>query len=82
MVCVGRREELIIKRKQSLMSQMSVAAKLGISQGGYSNIEAGYAMPTEDQAKAMIELFGLPEDYFKQEEGKCNGQESDKEVSD
>ena len=81
MICVGRREELILKRKQALVSQMYVAAKLGISQGGYSNIEAGYATPTKDQAKALVEMFGLPEDYFKQEEGKNDGQESDQKVS-
>ena len=80
--CVGKREELSIKRRQALLSQMSVAARIGVSQGQYSNIEAGYATPTEDQANALIEMFGLPKDYFKQEEGKIDGQEPDKEVSD
>ena len=64
MTHVSKRENLAMKRRMSLMNQHEVAAKLGISQSQYSNIELGYAHPNEDQANSLIEMFGLPNDYF------------------
>ena len=77
MTYTGKREELSLKRRQSLQSQMAVAAKIGVAQSQYSNIENGYANPSEDQASILIEMFDLPSDYFK--EGVCDnsGKESD-----
>ena len=70
----GKRDLLNVKRRQSLMSQIEVAAKLGISQASYSYIENGYSNPNEEQAKQLVEMFGLPNDYF-DEEGEKVGQE-------
>lgn len=73
MVNVGKRDLLSLKRRQSLKSQIAVAAELGMAQSQYSNIENGYANPTEGQRLALIEMFGLPEDYFSCEEGEDDG---------
>ena len=68
-----KRELLITKRKQSLMSQIAIASQIGMSQAQYSYIENGYADPDEDQAAKLVELFGLPDDYFAKEEIEANG---------
>lgn len=65
MINVGRRDELISRRQNKLMSQIKMAARLGISQTQYYKIENGYANPTEEQAKVICEEFDLPADYFK-----------------
>jgi len=59
-----KREMLILRRRQSLKPQIEVATLLGISQSMYSNIENGYCRPSEDDAKKLIEMFDLPDDYF------------------
>ena len=71
----GKRELLSTKRRQSLMPQIEVAAKIGASQSQYSNIENGYAKPSEEQASALIEMFDLPNDYFENGDGKKDGEE-------
>lgn len=71
----GKRELLSIKRRQALQPQISVAAKLGIAQSQYSNIENGYVTPTEEQAAVLIDMFNLPNDYFENGAGKDNGEE-------
>ena len=75
MTYAGKREELSLKRRQSLQSQMAVAAKIGVAQSQYSNIENGYANPSKEQASILIEMFGLPSDYFDVEGGENDGQE-------
>ena len=72
---IVKRTLLIQKRKMSLKPQMVVADELGISQGCYSNFENGYSDPTDEQAAKLIEMFDLPEDYFKAKEGESDGQE-------
>ena len=69
-----KRELLILKRKQSLMSQIAIASKIGMSQAQYSYIENGYADPDGDQADKLIEMLGLPDDYFAKEIAGDNGQ--------
>ena len=59
-----KRAYMIMRRKQNLMSQIEVAKTLGISQAQYSYIENGYADPDEAQAKTLISMLGLPDDYF------------------
>ena len=73
MVNIGKRETLSIRRRQSLLSQMAVAAKIGVAQSQYSNIENGYANPTEEQARVLTEMFSLPEGYFAVEGADGNG---------
>lgn len=62
------REELVMKRKMSLRSQIDVANEIGVSQSQYSKYELGYADPTNEQAEKLVELFDLPNDYFVKEE--------------
>lgn len=64
MTYVGKRELLSMKRRQSLISQMKLAAQIGMAQSQYSNIENGYAQPSKEQAEALIKMFDLPTDYF------------------
>ena len=70
-----KRSLLNMKRRMNLKSQMEVADALGISQGGYSNIENGYANPTKEQAEALIAMFDLPKDYFDGSEEESDGKE-------
>ena len=83
-MCVCKREQLILKRKQSLVPQMKVAAMLGISQSQYSNIENGYVNPSEDIASKLVEMFDLDADYFEVNAGKeqNDGREPNQGTSD
>lgn len=60
----GKREALILRRRQSLLSQYEVAVRVGISQSKYSLIENGYANPSREEAAVLCELFDLEADYF------------------
>lgn len=62
-----KRDLLIDKRKEQGVSQMRVAAELGISQTYYSNVEMGYVKPNKKVAEKLVSLFGLPTDYFTDE---------------
>ena len=62
-----KRELLVLRRKQSLMSQIAIASKLGMSQAQYSYIENGYADPDDEHAIRLVEMFDLPKDYFAKE---------------
>lgn len=64
MLTTPKRELLILRRKQSPMSQIAVAAQLGISQAQYSTYENGYRTPTGETAEKLIAMFHLPSDYF------------------
>lgn len=64
MANMPKREMLILRRRQSLKPQIGVAAELGISQAMYSNIENGYRNPSDEDAKKLIKMFNLPDDYF------------------
>ncbi len=80
MTYAGKREMLSLKRRQSLKSQIEVAARIGIAQSQYSNIENGYANPTEEQAAALIAMFDLPDNYFKKEDESDDGHEHDSKI--
>ena len=73
-MCAGRREELVLQRKRALKSQAAVAAKLGISQAGYSLIENGYYAPSPENAAKLIDMFDLPDDYFGSRDGEQEAQ--------
>ena len=60
----GKREALILRRRQSLLNQYEVAVRVGISQSKYSLIENGYANPSKEEATVLCELFDLAPDYF------------------
>lgn len=60
----GKREALILRRRQSLLNQYEVAVRVGISQSKYSLIENGYANPSKEEAAILCELFDLESDYF------------------
>ena len=77
MTYAGKRELLNIRRRQSLLSQIAVASKLGIGQSQYSYIENGYANPNDEQAATLIEMFDLPKDYFQQDGENDDGKEPD-----
>lgn len=68
-----KRELLILRRKQSLTSQIAVAAQLGISQAQYSVYENGYRTPTGEIAEKLIEMFDLPPDYFDEPQSQQEG---------
>ena len=82
MTYAGKRELLTLRRRQSLQSQIAVASKLGIGQSQYSYIENGYANPTKEQAAMLIDMFDLPNDYFKLDGENDDGKEPDSQVSD
>ena len=53
------REHIIQKRKEIGMSQKDAAAKVGISQPSYCDIEHGKINPSIKTAKAIGELLGV-----------------------
>lgn len=61
---IEKRRLLIDKRDELGVSQNAVAIELGVSQSYYSSIELGYIKPNPKIAEKIIQLFGLPEDYF------------------
>ncbi len=65
-----RRTELIDKRRRSLLSQIDVARKVGVSQTYYSLIERGYYDPSDEVASKLTDMFGLETNYF--ERNKSN----------
>ena len=60
----GKRELLILRRRQALKTQNEVAVELGISQASYSMIENGFSNPKDDGKEKLIAMFGLEPDYF------------------
>ena len=68
-----KRDLLILRRKQSLQSQIAVAAQLGISQAQYSVFENGYRTPNKGQAEKLIKMFDLPSDYFDESQSEQEG---------
>jgi len=69
----GKRDLLILRRKQVPMNQMAMAAQLGISQSQYSLIENGFVTPSEVIAKKLIEMLGLDADYFDEPQSEQEG---------
>lgn len=61
---IEKRRLLIDKRKELGVSQAAVAVELGVSQAYYGNVELGYVKPNDKISARLIELFGLPENYF------------------
>lgn len=61
---IEKRRLLIDKRKELGVSKAAVAVELGVSLTYYSNVELGYVKPNDKVRARLIELFGLPEDYF------------------
>lgn len=61
---IEKRRLLIDKRKELGVSQAAVALELGVSPTYYGNVELGYTKPNPKIAEKIIQLFGLPEDYF------------------
>ena len=68
MLNAGKRELLILRRRQALKSQYEVAVELGISQSSYSMIENGFGNPKDDGKEKLIAMFGLDPDYFDADE--------------
>ena len=58
------RVELRNKRKERRLSQPDVAHLVGLSPSMYQRIEGGYSKPNPDAEKKLVDLFGLPADYF------------------
>lgn len=65
---VKGRELLRKRRNESKMSQIAVAANVGISQALYSLIELGYYAPSEEVAGKLCQMFNLDADYFDRRE--------------
>lgn len=73
MIYPMKKDLLILRRRQSLQSQMTIAAQLGISQAQYSLYEMGHRTPKREQAEKLIKMFGLPPDYFDEPQSEQEG---------
>lgn len=58
------KEKLVILRKQKGLTQMDLAEQLNVSRQAISGWEVGAAVPSTDNLKVLSNLYGVPVDYF------------------
>lgn len=57
-------EKLVRLRRQSGLSQLNAAEKLGVSRQAISRWEVGASMPSTDNLKYLSEMYGVSVDYL------------------
>jgi transcriptional regulator with XRE-family HTH domain len=54
------------KRTEMKMTQIEAAIACGVSLAGYIMWEKGVGKPAKERREKVIEVMGLPEDYFEE----------------